>query len=122
MMIASPTAASAAATVITKNTNTCPAAPYDCANATNVRFTALSMSSTHMNTMIAFRRMSTPNTPIVNSTAEKKSDSASILDLRVSALFSKQHGAHDRGEQEDARHLERQQVFIEEWRGHRRDG
>ena len=71
MMIASPTAASAAATVMTKNTNTCPATPYTCANATNVRFTALSISSTHMKMMIALRRVSTPTTPIVNSTAEK---------------------------------------------------
>ena len=33
MMIASPTAASAAATVITRNTNTWPPTPYACANA-----------------------------------------------------------------------------------------
>ena len=31
------------------------------ASATNVRFTALSISSTHMKTMIAFRRISTPS-------------------------------------------------------------
>ena len=40
-------------------------------SATNDRFTALSMSSTHMKMMIALRRVSTPTTPIVNSTAEK---------------------------------------------------
>src|SRR5581483_973285 len=78
MMIASPTAASAAATVMTKNTNTWPATPYAWANAMKVKFTALSISSTHMNTMIALRRTSTPNTPITNRTAEKKSASASI--------------------------------------------
>src|SRR5258705_2300423 len=37
-MIASPTAASAAATAMTKNTNTCPPTPRFCASATNVRF------------------------------------------------------------------------------------
>src|SRR3954464_11582657 len=110
MMIARPTAASAAATVITKKTNTCPAIPYACANATKLRLTALSMSSTHMNTMIAFRRMSTPNTPIANSTAEKNRASASML---FSALFAEDDGSHDGGEQQDARHLECEQILIE---------
>src|SRR3954466_14046050 len=98
MMIARPTAASAAATVITKNTNTWPATPYACANATKLRLTALSMSSTHMKTMIALRRMSTPNTPIANSTAEKNSASASIVFLRLVVLLAKHHGADDGGE------------------------
>src|SRR5579884_3048556 len=111
MMIARPTAASAAATVITKNTNTWPATPYACAKATNVRLTALSISSTHMNTMIALRRINTPNTPITNSTAEKNNASASIL---FSALLAKDHGADHRGEQEHARHLERQQILVEQ--------
>src|ERR1044072_9678203 len=102
MMIASPTAASAAATVITKKTKTCPPTPYDCAKATNVRLTALSMSSTHMNTMIALRRIRTPNTPIVNSTAEKNRASASML---VSALLAENHRADNRSGQEHAGHL-----------------
>src|SRR6185503_14616653 len=118
MMIASPTAASAAATVITKNTKTWPATPYACANATKLRFTALSMSSTHMNTMIALRRISTPKTPITNRTAEKNSASASIL---FSALLAQQHRADDGGEQQDARHLEGEQVFIEQRTRERRD-
>src|SRR5436305_6783479 len=109
MMIASPTAASAAATVITKNTKTWPATPYACANATKVRFTALSISSTHMNTMIAFRGISTPNTPIANSTAEKNSASASMVSLRLRPLFTQHHRSDDRREQQHARHLERQQ-------------
>src|SRR5690242_9682104 len=116
MMIASPTAASAAATVITKNTNTCPAAPYACANATKVRVTALSISSTHMNTMMALRRMRTPNTPITNSTAEKKSDSASKV---FSALAAHDDGADDGREEQDAGDLEREQVVVEQWRGDR---
>src|ERR1700750_585023 len=113
MMIANPTAASAAATVITKKTNTWPATPYACANATKLRFTAFSISSTHMNTMIALRRISTPNTPIANSTAEKKSASGNILSLHVSALLSEYDRTDDRGEEQHARHLERQQVFVE---------
>ena len=47
------------------------------AKATNVRFTALSISSTHMKITIALRRISTPTTPIANSTAETASDGPS---------------------------------------------
>src|SRR3954467_9019822 len=118
MMIAKPTAASAAATVMTKNTNTCPATPYCCANATKVRFTALSINSTHMNTMIALRRISTPNTPITNSKAEKKSASASIV---FSTLFAEHYRADDRREKQNARHLEGEEVLVEERRGDRGD-
>src|SRR5258705_6868000 len=76
-----------------------------------VRFTALSISSTHMKMMIAFRRVSTPTTPIVNSTALKKRASVSTLTL----LALPEHDrAHDRGEQEDARHLEGQQIILEQ--------
>src|SRR5690349_16740302 len=120
MMIANPTAASAAATVMTKNTNTCPATPYCWANATNVRFTALSISSTHMNTMMTLRRINTPNTPITNNTAEKNSASASIR-ASLPTLLTQHDGADDRGEEQDARHLERQQILIEERASDRRD-
>src|SRR6476620_10202382 len=116
MMIASPTAASAAATVITMNTNTCPPMPYWCAKAMKVRFTALSISSTHMNTMIALRRINTPNRPITKSTAEKKSASASIF---FPTLFAKHDSADDRREQQDARDLEGEEVFVEERCGDR---
>src|SRR4029078_8628603 len=111
MMIASPTAASAAATVIRKNTNAGPPAPYCCAKATKVRFTALSISSTHMNTMIALRRINTPNKPITKSAAEKKSASASMV---FSTLFAQHHRADDRREQQDARDLESQEILVEE--------
>src|SRR4051812_4947217 len=119
MMIASPTAASAAATVMTKNTKICPATPYTCANATKLRFTALSMSSTHMNTMIAFRRVSTPTTPMQNSTALKKRASAS-MDTLLS--LAEHHGANHGGEEQHARHLEGQQVLMEQRTSERRDG
>src|SRR3954470_23584510 len=111
MMIARPTAASAAATVITKKTKICPAAPYARENAMNVRFTALSISSTHMKMMMAFRRVSTPITPIVNSTAEKKSASASI----GTPLPADHHRPDNRGEQQHARDLEGEQIGREEW-------
>src|SRR5438046_10046047 len=109
MRVASRTAGSAAATVITKNTHTCPATPCTCANATNDRFTAFSISSTHMKMMIALRRVSTPTTPITNSTAEKKSDSASI-----GSPAAQHHRAHDRREQQNARQLEREQIIGEQ--------
>src|SRR4051812_32901086 len=112
-MMARPTAASAAATVMTKNTNTWPATPYVWANATKERFTALSISSTHMKMMIAFRRVSTPTTPIANSTAEKKSDSASI----GLPSAGQRHRADDGGEQQDAGDFKGQQILVEERTG-----
>src|SRR5690606_8378074 len=65
--MAKPTATSAAATAIIKKTNTCPAmSPWNVANATIRRFTALSMSSMHMKMMSAFLLNSTPSTPAAN--------------------------------------------------------
>src|SRR5215210_3802381 len=122
MMIARPTAASAAATVMTKKTNTCPETPYRCEKATKARFTALSISSTHMKMMIALRRVSTPTTPIVNSAAEKKRASASIRRLPRHGGTNRRarpapppdgDRADDRGEQQDARDLEGEQVLAE---------
>src|SRR3954467_7675858 len=117
MMIARPTAASAAATVMTKKTNTWPATPYVCANATKLRFTALSISSTHMKMMIAFRRVSTPTTPITNSTAEKKSDSASI----GFPPPRERDRADNRRQQQHAGDLEGEQILAEQRTGHRLD-
>src|SRR5262249_35868314 len=70
-MMASPTAASAAATAITKKTITWPST-VSCAraNVTNVRFTAFSMSSIDMKTTIRLRRTRTPTTPSAESTAD----------------------------------------------------
>src|SRR5213080_925236 len=71
MMIPKPTAASAAATVITIKTNNCPeTSRKKLENATKVRLTAFSISSMHMNIEITLRLISTPTAPIVNSTAE----------------------------------------------------
>src|SRR5213596_407963 len=117
-MMARPTAASAAATAITKKTNTWPATPSRCASATKVRFTALSISSTHMKMMIALRRVSTPITPITNRMALKNSDSVSI---RAVPPLAKHHRTDDRGEQQYARHLEGQQILVEQRAGERSD-
>src|SRR2546421_570052 len=71
MMIPKPTAASAAATVITMKTNYCPdKSRKKLENATNVRFTAFSINSMHMNIEMTLRLTITPTTPIVKSTAE----------------------------------------------------
>src|SRR6187431_1535194 len=111
MMMASPTAASAAATVITNTTKTWPAAPYARENAMNVRFTALSISSTHMKMMIALRRVSTPMTPIAKSAAERASDSAST---GASISPTTEHNCTcDRDEKQNARQLEREEIFVE---------
>src|SRR6185369_2059216 len=73
MMIARPTAASAAATVMTKNTITCPSIePWWRAMATNARLTAFSMISMAMKMTMTFRRDSTPNTPMENRAAESQ--------------------------------------------------
>ncbi len=70
MMMASPTAASAAATTITKNTNTCPLSDFHChAKATNARFTAFSISSIDMNSVIRLRLIRKPTTPSENRIA-----------------------------------------------------
>src|SRR5215475_13201247 len=88
----------------------------------NVRLTAFSINSTHMNTMIALRRMSTPTTPMTNNTAEKNSASASTAASRgLAPLLAEHHGADDCGEQQDARHLEREQVVLEQRPSDRRD-
>jgi hypothetical protein len=67
IMIARPTAASAAATVITRRTITWPSKDDKLrAMATKLKFTALSISSMHINITIAFLLITTPSTPIVN--------------------------------------------------------
>src|SRR6266487_1405355 len=110
-MMASPTAASAAATAITKKTNTCPPTPRRCARATNVRFTALSISSTHMKITIALRRSSTPATPSVNRTAEiARAGPRSTLEFS----FRQHHRADNRGEEEQAGDFERNQIGVEQ--------
>ena len=56
-------------------------APLIRAKLTRLRFTAFSMSSTHMNTTMALRRTSTPTAPIEKSISVPVGDG--LLDLRV---------------------------------------
>src|SRR5205814_1494930 len=81
-----PTAASAAATVITIKTNSWPdTSRKKLEKATNVRFTALSINSMHMNIEMTLRLISTPTTPIVNSTADnaRKHESCGTIKTEV---------------------------------------
>ena len=71
-----------------------------------------------VNTMIAFRRVNTPTTPIMNRTALKKSDSASI---GTPSPLAQHHRAHHGGEQQDAGVLEGQEVLVEQRSRDRRD-
>src|SRR5439155_20171510 len=67
---ARPITTSAAATTRVKNTNTCPPMSSSIrAKVTNVRLTALSMSSTHMNMTRALRRTSRPMAAMQNISA-----------------------------------------------------
>lgn len=70
MKIANPTAASAAATVITKKTNTCPAgSPKYEEKVTKARLAEFNINSTHIKTTIAFLLIKTPATPTENMNA-----------------------------------------------------
>src|ERR1051325_7475903 len=71
MMSASPTAASPAASVITKMVKTWPCRSASrCEKATRLMLTALSISSMHISTVIMLRRAITPTRPIAKSVAE----------------------------------------------------
>ena len=66
-MMSSPTVASAAATTITKKTNTCPLRACHCAaNATNERLTPFSISSIDMKIVMMLRLIRKPSTPHTN--------------------------------------------------------
>src|SRR5688572_5279640 len=118
MTSASPTAASAAATVMTKKTKIWPSIPTERENATNARFTAFSISSTHMKRMIALRRNTTPATPIPNRIAESASDSVVTSRARTVSIsdppLGQQHGADNGDEQQNADELERNQIVTEQ--------
>src|SRR5215831_13357576 len=110
-MIARPTAASAAATAITKNTKICPATPSRSANATNARLTAFSISSTHMKITIALRRSSTPIVPI----AKRAAEIASVEPVNILEFSFREHDrADDRRGQQQARDLKGDEVRVEQ--------
>src|SRR5215470_18911747 len=99
-MIASPTAASAAATVITMKTNSwAPTSPKNPENATRVRFTALSISSMQMKIVIVLRFTMTPAAPMVKRAADSNRyhDNGTIDASQLITLASGQDdGPHDR--------------------------
>ena len=69
-MIANPTATSAAATTMIKNTNTCPAASERYVEkAARSKVAAFNINSMDMKMMMAFLLINTPNTPIENRIA-----------------------------------------------------
>jgi hypothetical protein len=69
--MARPTAASAAATAITKNTKICPAGfPRNEEKATKVRLTEFNIISIDINMIITFLLVSTPIVPRINKKAE----------------------------------------------------
>src|SRR5215471_5568127 len=110
-MIARPTAASAAATAITKNTKICPATPSRSAKATKARFTAFSISSTHMKITIALRRSSTPIVPI----AKRAAEIPSVAPVNMLELPFREHDRADhRRRQQQARDLEGNEVGVEQ--------
>src|SRR5574337_1525415 len=70
IIMASPTATSAAATAITNNTMICPSIEWrNLENATKVRLTAFSISSIAMKITSTLRRINTPATPITKRAA-----------------------------------------------------
>lgn len=104
-MIARPTLTSAAATIIIKNTKTCALvaieypkalAPARCIfeNATNNKFTELSINSIHIKTMIELRRVSAPMTPIKNKANDKNKyhliSITTILHINLTLQYSMQ--------------------------------
>ena len=71
--MASPIAASAAATVMMKKTKIMPSIELSMFPAAmKVRLTPFSISSMHMKTMIAFRLVMTPMAPMVKSAAAQR--------------------------------------------------
>ena len=96
------------------------------AKVTNVRLTALSISSTHMNITSTLRRMRRPTAPMVNRAAarvryharERSRASVSCrarLDRSLGPRTAGQHDGADHGDHEqDRRDLEREQVAGED--------
>src|SRR5438552_3244353 len=128
-MMARPTATSAAATAITKNTMAWPSTlPWRRPNATSARFAAFSISSIDMKITSGLRRTTTPITPIENSAAERAvyhHDRARVDDdlgrgekLRAQRQVEDGHAPEVHDEEERA--VDR--VLLEDQPERRRDG
>src|SRR5262245_24422538 len=117
MTSARPTAASAAATVMTKNKMICPSAvPRYRSTATNVKLTAFSMISIDSRIVIRFRRRKMPAVPMANSTADSIKYEFRVGSGMVARRFLSRDddGADHRNENEHGRRLERERVLAEE--------
>ena len=69
-MMASPTATSAAATAMIKNTNTCPDGSFlKVESATKSKLMEFNINSTDMKMIMAFLLIKTPKTPMQKSAA-----------------------------------------------------
>ena len=80
MMMASPIAASPAATAMTKTEKTWPVRSPSCLEkATRLMFTALSISSIDIRTVRRFRLTRTPTTPMVKRTNERPTKWARVI-------------------------------------------
>src|SRR5579859_3041919 len=96
MMMAKPTVASAAATTITKNTNTWPFKLRQWfAKATKLRFTALSISSMDMKMVMMFRLSKKAETPKQNRMALR------IRYQESGTMSASPYGQHDRAHDGD---------------------
>src|SRR5215469_7954315 len=115
-MMASPTATSAAATHSTKNTSACPSAvPCRWPKATRARLAALSMSSMDMKMMSGSRRMITPSTPRLNSTADSATyQEIGAMSLAARLALGQRHHSDDGHQEQQGGHLEREQVVREQ--------
>src|SRR5579862_8947431 len=118
MMRPSPTAASAAASVMMKMANACPSAdPTRRENATRLMFTAFSINSMDIKIMITFRRVTTPIAPIVNSTMPShRYWLVEIISVPASSYFllGHHHRADHGHQQQDRRDFKRQHIFAEQ--------
>src|ERR1039457_3588069 len=115
-IIARPTAASAAATTITKKLKMCP---FTCFNwyekVMKLRFTALSINSMDINTVITLRRSTKPEIPSANSTALRIRYQEIGTPVILLQLLSRKHDGAQDGYQDQHRHyLEGKQELSKE--------
>src|SRR3989442_14707100 len=109
MMIARPTAASAAAWVMMKMANICPASSWSelkyRAKATNSRFTPLSISSMLSKMPIALRRESTPYIPRANKMLPRtrKWRRPGMRKSTAPLILSRDHDGADEGHRQEQR-------------------
>src|SRR5665213_2892620 len=122
IMMPSPTAASAAASVMIKIANTCPSAePTSREKATRLMFTAFNINSMDIRMMITFRRVTTPMMPIVKSIMPRnKYWLIGIIAIPASSNFLLCHDNRaDHGHQQQNRcDFKRKHIFGEQNSSH----